>query len=1778
MASSNSRFEKKLDVEVNKLTEFGPVPESPESSFSWSNIFKWNRPDKASSFLNKPHASGSSVVRGFHYSSKDGSVVEVEQVENPIVAETRRTSKSSSSEQEVHAVSKFANIFRKISNALDRNSNSQMADHNDFKQYWMADSDCKECYDCGDKFTTFRRRHHCRICGQVFCSSCCNQEIPGKLLQINLRVCAYCCKVFLSCLQSAETAEESEVDVKNLQDQLKTRLGVIALSQNRSQKRKIGSFNEISVNIANHSHGQSSSFQEKKSIETRTADDNGQFPIDNSHFGADSNRGVDDVSTCGSYRESAERSISDDLEPSWVSRVHHKTGESLWDSNDESQCQDADVRSSVEAGNSSSSHSGAVYRNPDKTVKIENYRNFRSSYDNQQFAIRDNAMRAGAFNASAVAAAEGNSFCLNLKSGEFDQEKHEVSLKLREIYEKYERHMINQLLIRHNLPPTWAEVILLLTQQVVKNVRVNSERHRGEMDIRPSVQIKKIAGGEMSDSTIVTGAVFTKNITHKKMRSCINSPTILLIKSPIIYQRQENKFVSLEPALLQETSYLRNIVAKIIALRPDVVLVESTVSRIAQNFFLDADITLLLNVKSSVMNRVARLTNAHVLTSVDAHFARPQLGTCKMMRLTDYYLPNGTMKTLLMFDGCEPHVGCTILIRGALNSDLCKVKRIMKFMLFMKYNQKLERSFLCDELALPSPNGNVEFLNDSYDTLPRHLQDTSEIISSLNYNNSIDPENKLNLTNVIDESVDESDNHELFLKGLQQKFQSLAEALTFVKLSVSPNINFKVPGPERTEYLAYFPDLAFHSPYLNETIVKYCDDDDESLSSYTPQRHLSPRFLQLDLHPFLKTEFNHAVYQNHVQCLLSNYRATAMCSLVASFEESWAQESCTSDNLTNYDYEDKPDVLDPFNHQSLSVLFCSYSYKSSNSPYFCIDPWIVRMDFYGMNDVTLGGFLEKYCFRTSYTCPSSTCDAPMLDHIRRFVHSKGCVFILLHKMETPLSFCSPDTFIVWNWCRKCKVSSRPSVMSTEARALSFAKFLELKFHTHNYVDINRSVEGVCQHSLHRDNYQYFACKDVIAAFKYSSVPVNEIKLPENILLKKPQSTVRYMSNQASEESLVDVIRTLAVSGHGIFDTIVEKLQGLSSELPSSKTELFLDKSSQLQHEKNQFCDKVKDIQIKLTSVNQNEQSECWEIIDSIVMLKRHLVEAVISWNLRLNDCLQLRRKEEKLAKQLIVKSVALTSAVDQPHHEADTSSTSCLKIGDANLAVYTESGEDDKGSQTLDEPCYDHYCEVSSEITQVTDVGDRSSNQSFESADGKSSSVEAAAVGIEKESGIETPKNEKKSGLLVKNMLSQLLSSPSAVNLSMPFPPNEHHMLPHCEKIPLVVYEDEPSSIIAYTLSSADYELGLQNMVNVPESSNKATPPKDNKDSNSSIKSSKSSRSSEKRCDSVEDKLEVKDIPDVVEDGADPAAKSTKLNPPRPLEVQFTDYTTKFSVGVFFPKKFRELRDRILPEGEETFIRSLSRCFEWQANGGKSGCLFCKTHDDRFILKQMGRLEAQQFLEFAPQYIDYILEATDNNRPVALAKILGAYHLEVRLINHSNPHVKMDLLVMENLFYGHEINKAFDLKGSIRNRLVDINGKNFVGNDSNVVVLQDENLLKMACDYPLYVRLHSKMILAYAIENDTRFLSDHSVMDYSLLVGVDEKKEKLIVGIIDYIRTFTWDKRLENLVKSSGILGGQGRLPTVVSPELYRNRFCEAMDRYILLVPDQWSEIGPMNL
>ena len=94
------------------------------------------------------------------------------------------------------------------------------------------------------------------------------------------------------------------------------------------------------------------------------------------------------------------------------------------------------------------------------------------------------------------------------------------------------------------------------------------------------------------------------------------------------------------------------------------------------------------------------------------------------------------------------------------------------------------------------------------------------------------------------------------------------------------------------------------------------------------------------------------------------------------------------------------------------------------------------------------------------------------------------------------------------------------------------------------------------------------------------------------------------------------------------------------------------------------------------------------------------------------------------------------------------------------------------------------------------------------------------------------------------------------------------------------------------------------------------------------------------------------------------------------------------------------------------------------------------------------------FLSFAPMYFEYMSQALFHELPTVLAKIFGVYRIGFRNINGKS--MKLDMLVMENLFYSRGITRIFDLKGSMRNRHVQSTGKR---NE----VLMDENLVNCNC-------------------------------------------------------------------------------------------------------------------
>ncbi|XP_063743403.1 1-phosphatidylinositol 3-phosphate 5-kinase isoform X2 [Eleginops maclovinus] len=1930
----------------------------------------------------------------------------------------------------------------------------------DLKQYWMPDSQCKECYDCNEKFTTFRRRHHCRLCGQIFCSRCCNQEIPGKFMGYtgDLRACTYCRKIALSYAHSADSGSIGE-DLSALSDSPCSVL-VLEPSEPRTpvggRKSSRNTFLEEDLTWQSMIHqeqqnsgltsrlttlqedvGKSPARKRSASVTNLSLDRSGSSIVQayDSSVSPPSSRAMSGTKSGTKLDHSEEeRKIlldSSQLKDLWKKICHNNTGMEFQDHrywlrtypncivgkelvnwllrngtistraqaiaigqalvdgrwldcvthNDqlfrdeyalyrplqstdfsETPSPDSDSVNSVEGHSepswfkdikfddsdteqladeaedtmpnsaspskrtSVSSFQSAVDSDSASSINLnmeQNNVNFhikkQAKYPHvppaseqkaeyllpedggQNIVISDAFIKESLFNRRVEEKAKEMLFTpLGWHHSSLDQMREENGEKkaMERLLSANHSHMmalLQQLLYSESLSLSWRDIIVPVVRQVVQTVRPDVRNCDDDMDIRQLVHIKKIPGGKKFDSTVVNGFVCTKNIAHKKMNPYIKNPKILLLKCSIEYlYREESKFSCIDPIVLQEREFLKNYVQRIVDVRPTLVLVEKTVSRIAQDMLLEHGITLVINVKPQVLDRVSRMTQGDLVMSMDQLLTKPRLGTCHKFYMQPFTLANNEAKTLMFFEGCPPHLGCSIKLRGASEYELARVKEIIMLMVCVAYHSQLEISFLMDEFAMPpslaqstsfpcllegtsaeeeeeeeeeedgesrmtdmkgesqektedsaqleeggseslSKNGDVDTLQVKQTSPPSVQEEDSggaEKLTSSPLSSHFAPILPFSLPFLIEEDpetssdtlimqpegetmeegslmkgesqdMEEMDSSEttttprLFRDPLQDdtgmfvaeqvastddRLKSISavfkQELKDIILCISPFITFKepfllMPAGMHCPSRDYFPEQVFLSPLLNKDF-KELDGrrkrqllkDSAPSSLVNGQTNGAPPPKQpVDVLPSHSLTSTRIIEQlsgsQDLAKMLADYRAKggrirqreapdpfssaglpAPVSAPTRTAEAAGKTLLKTDSeeektgkLNDVNWAPKLDCLNPVNHQRLCVLFSSSSAQSNNAPNPCVSPWIVTMEFYGKNDLSLGVFLERYCFRPSYQCPSMYCETPMVHHIRRFVHGSGCVQIVLKELDSPVPGYQ-HTILNYSWCRICKQVTPVVPLSNDSWSMSFAKYLELRFYGHQYT--RRANAEPCGHSMHKDYHQYFSYNQMVASFSYTSVRLLEICLP------RPKIFIRNLG--PSKASMQQDLKDFSLKVTQVYLAIDDRLTSLKTDTFSkTREEKMEDLFAQKDMEEAELRSCIEKLQARLQACWVDSPQQVQAVLESLVMKKQSLCEMLQSWNSRLQDLFQ----QEKGRKRL--------SVPPSPgrHRQTTTDeSKSALESSPRNPSPVVQNG--DKEDR--------HLCTLpSTSSSLLPSPGDSSSEPftpgpSFTEQDSLSLPEDVFDGHL-----LGSTDSQVKEKSTMKAILANFLPGNSYNPIPFPFDPDKHYLMYEHERVPIAVCEREPSSIIAFALSCKEYKTALDDLSKASNTGGDETPQStsagDSRAKSSPARPSESASSQQSRSSMDTDPLKDADL-------ADKQKKQT-MNPH--VELQFSDANAKFYCRIYYAEEFHQMREEIMESSEEDFVRSLSHCVNWQARGGKSGAVFYATEDDRFILKQMPRLEVQSFLDFAPNYFTYITGAVQQKRPTALAKILGVYRIGYKN-SQNNTEKKLDLLVMENLFYGRKMAQVFDLKGSLRNR----NVKTDSGKESCEVVLLDENLLKLIHDNPLYIRSHCKAILRAAIHSDAYFLSSHLIIDYSLLVGRDDATDQLVVGIIDYIRTFTWDKRLEMVVKSTGILGGQGKMPTVVSPELYRARFCEAMDKYFLMVPDHWTGLG----
>jgi len=662
---------------------------------------------------------------------------------------------------------------------------------------------------------------------------------------------------------------------------------------------------------------------------------------------------------------------------------------------------------------------------------------------------------------------------------------------------------------------------------------------------------------------------------------------------------------------------------------------------------------------------------------------------------------------------------------------------------------------------------------------------------------------------------------------------------------------------------------------------------------------------------------------------------------------------------------------------------------------------------------------------------------------------------------------------VWMWhrCLRCKPkdgippATQRIVMSDAARGLSFGKFLELSFS--NHTTANRIA--CCGHSLQRDCLRFYGLGSMVAVFRYSPVDILSVNLPSSVL--------DFACPKAQDWIIKEAVDVCARKEH-LYREIVAKLDCIEKIVKDQNIGM----KSGLHKHVADLKELVKvewkkyDVVSAFSIVDNLQTFEPYIDVLELNLLRRELVHDIHVWDRRLymmhsltkENCRTMpndaqfsekftessleQSKDVTSGKHLNAESsleqnqpstleVAAVSVKSSPMTEQTNTSISHLALettimGDASMHSVSTVISFAPGSYEMQSEGVLAELEAGktlqksqSSASNLSDRIDLAWTGSGQLVNDSSSSMEAvsfipaslkdnpayqkviAPIRIKSFDSAISSRNVDDSNASIRRSYSQRPPkaiertgkglSPTFLNkLSLPgMIHGESRLLlsQNDSGVIVPIYDDEPSSMIAHAMTVPEYHSFLLPLLYQNNESN---------------------------------------LLNYGSDQPQPITRNdSKYNH---FTISFEDEDSnsvdkaKFSVTCYFAKQFDAIRRKCCPD-ELDYIRSLSRCKRWSAQGGKSNVYFAKTLDDRFVIKQVTRTELDSFEDYAADYFKYLIDSVSSGSPTCLTKVLGLYQIIAKNLRDGKE-LKMDVMVMENLFFKRKVSRIYDLKGSLRSR------------------------------------------------------------------------------------------------------------------------------------------------
>ncbi|KAI9038561.1 1-phosphatidylinositol-3-phosphate 5-kinase FAB1 [Aspergillus affinis] len=1138
---------------------------------------------------------------------------------------------------------------------LRENSSAQFRSKLLSKEYWMRDENAKDCFQCGETFSTFRRKHHCRTCGQIFDSKC-TLLISGERFgqQGSIRVCQPCeaminghdddSSEFSDSEQSpiavnprvselgstnysrmgADDDDTSSIISQPMEHVMKTptmaipatrrageghnrRSAVLEISPDRPLLARPTSSRSLKSTLSGRTHSMGhkrhhsrqqvirnfkTHHDERAPFQRRTADDSGRgsnlpaFHKDNiidpdlaQYLSDDASSGDEQPSLLSAVSDASLSKSGGETERTTFGGLlaAMKKGRSAFGDRSVASFNQAVGRELDDGSISSSKAVNLPRRRRNLSVASSIHRHSPRASKESGFLSHEASNAAHVFPAGIPSSGFKMTRSSSMRgAGAPPVELNKASLQ-------HVRKLLRQLLTDSAVPHahSWETALLPILLKAADDVDPDVQGG-DDMDIRHFIKLKKILGGRPGDTCYVSGLVFTKNLALKSMSRNISRPKILIIAFPLEYARHQQHFMSLEPVIRQEREFLENLVGRIAALRPNLLLVEKNVSGLALELLEKANIATAYNVKSSVLEAVSRCTQTKIITSMDKLVTTPTGSECGSFDVRTHVF-NGRKKTYMYLSGCSKELGCTIVLRGGDSQVLCSVKKITEFMAYVVYNLRLETCVMRDEFAqIPT----------SFDTGSRDKKGDERICSSAL---TIKAENQSVLALPQAESTESKGDG-----ASQDKSGGVTGEDTDVPDDVPmPTYYEEIVRDHETKIISASPFVKFEPPYLlmraremerRLDYLKRLQNQDLESDLSLDEKSRSQKFV------LITPEMVHESPQGASPKVKEVLRAAHDAEYDRALHHYQTQKRQWEAYIGG-----TTDIFDPYTHQNIVVL---YSLVCTTSSVPCSGPDLIALEYYNEHggedailepDCTIGQYVEDVCLNANAICTVNGCEKHMFEHHRQYVHGEAQISVFIQPYPSKLRGLQ-DSILMWSSCKICGNETQVIPMSESTWKYSFGKYLELSFWSKNL----HARAGVCPHDLQRDHLRYFGFKDIAIRIHYDTINLLEIIVPRTRVTWKVDNDLK-LRNEVyvrTEHRLNKFMVSVKTRLKGInVESVVPKLMDACKK----EIEVLGRKAS----EDHAFL--IRQLQDKYTN------SRYWELIPLNEVL-RSVQEKVVEWD------------------------------------------------------------------------------------------------------------------------------------------------------------------------------------------------------------------------------------------------------------------------------------------------------------------------------------------------------------------------------------------------------------------------------------------------------------------------------------------------------------------------------------------------------------------------------------